>query len=240
MCRLLVVNNRESDPLMSNTQHYIHLLNLPVDLRKSESWDTALQQLDSGSKIDIILCYGAGTQYELARKLQPWLKFISVRQGSPIAGTPCADIELPQDMGIYHFYQALRTLDPKTACSVRLPCHSESVTPPVFNHILSVLQIIESEYREDIGLEYIAQKIFISPCYLSTLFSRFMGVSLLSYLNGFRMKKAVELLLHSDQKVREICQNVGYRNLPYFCTVFKNRHGMTPAQFRREYAQLPT
>ncbi len=104
--------------------------------------------------------------------------------------------------------------------------------------IQEVLAVIHEEYTQDISLDYLAQKVYLSPCYLSMLFSKYIGVSLLSYINTYRMEKAVDLLLETDTKVKDICQLVGYRNLPYFCTCFKNRFQMTPAQYRQFYTDF--
>ena len=79
---------------------------------------------------------------------------------------------------------------------------------------------------------------FISPCYLSTLFSKLVGTSLLAYINDYRMHQAVSLLTQTDTTVTDICYLVGYRNLPYFCTCFKTKYHMTPAQYRRSSVEL--
>lgn len=99
--------------------------------------------------------------------------------------------------------------------------------------IQEVLQIIHQEYRDDISLTYLAQRVYISPCYLSTLFSRLVGTSLLAYINDYRLQQAVTLLTETETSVTDICYLVGYRNLPYFCTCFKTKFHMTPAQYRR-------
>lgn len=103
--------------------------------------------------------------------------------------------------------------------------------------IQEVLHIIHKEYQKDISLDYLAQRVFISPCYLSTLFSKLVGTSLLAYINDYRMHQAVSLLTQTDTTVTDICYLVGYRNLPYFCTCFKTKYHMpprtVPAQQRR-------
>lgn len=105
--------------------------------------------------------------------------------------------------------------------------------------IHEILRIIHTEYHQDISLDYLAQRIYISPCYLSSLFSKHMGVSLLSYINDYRMRRAAELLTNTQINVTDISWQVGYRSLPYFCTTFKAKYHMTPAQYRRLYAELP-
>lgn len=95
-----------------------------------------------------------------------------------------------------------------------------------------IQEIVSREYRKDIGLEYLAGKVYLSPCYLSTLFKKEMGVSLVKYINEYRLQEAKRLLLTTNRRVSDISAEVGFDNLPYFCTVFKEKFGMTPAQFR--------
>ncbi len=243
MCRLMVVQDEHTPSLIHRTKNYVQLLDLSMELEDAPDWDSAMAQLCSGTRVDILMIPDSANSTllaEHARKVQPWLKCLLIHDSSSLPKPrSSADLYVPQSWGIRHFYQAISVLSPATADTARLPNQQSNDPSSVLSRILSVLHIIETEYRSDISLEYIAQRIYISPCYLSTLFSRFMGVSLLSYLNDFRMQKAVELLLESDLKVTDICQEVGYRNLPYFCTCFKSRFEMTPAQYRRQYAKIP-
>lgn len=105
--------------------------------------------------------------------------------------------------------------------------------------INEVLSIIEREVDKDIGLDYIAQKVHISSCYLSALFREVTGQGMISYITQYRMRLAQELLLNSDLHIFQIAQQTGYRSTPYFCTVFKNKYEMTPSQFRQIYQKDP-
>lgn len=98
--------------------------------------------------------------------------------------------------------------------------------------ISRVLAIVEQDVDKDLGLDYIAQKIHISSCYLSALFRESMGQGLISYITEYRLNMAVNLLLKSNLRIFEVAERVGYRSTPYFCTVFKNRYNMTPSEFR--------
>lgn len=95
-----------------------------------------------------------------------------------------------------------------------------------------IQEIVGREYRKDIGLEYLAQKVYLSPCYLSTLFKKETGISLVKYINEYRLQEAKRLLSTTNRRVNDISVEVGFDNLPYFCTVFKEKFGMTPAKFR--------
>jgi len=100
--------------------------------------------------------------------------------------------------------------------------------------INNVIQIIEEEYFNNPGLEYIAEKVYLSPTYLSYLFKRETGQSFLKYITQYRLNKAMELLLGTNMKIVEICSKVGYSKLSYFCMIFKNNFGMTPSKYREE------
>lgn len=100
--------------------------------------------------------------------------------------------------------------------------------------INNVIKIIEEEYFNNPGLEYIAEKVYLTPTYLSYLFKRETGMSFLKYITQYRLNKAMELLLGTNMKIVDICNKVGYSKLSYFCLIFKNNFGMTPSKYREE------
>ncbi len=100
--------------------------------------------------------------------------------------------------------------------------------------IEQILQIVEQEYMKDISLEQIADRVQLSPSYLSFYFKKETGRNFIKYLTVFRLEKAKELLRTTDIKVITISEMVGYLNSSYFCLLFKNYTGLTPARFREE------
>ena len=48
------------------------------------------------------------------------------------------------------------------------------------------------------------------------------------------MQRARELLADTTIRIADVGRRVGYTNLPYFYTVFKNKFGMTPVEFREQ------
>ncbi len=98
--------------------------------------------------------------------------------------------------------------------------------------VRTILALIEREYPTNLNLEYISGKVYMSPNYVSALFKQEMGVGLVKYLTNFRLSKACELLLTSNLKVNEIAQAIGYPNVSYFCMLFSNEYGISPAKYR--------
>ncbi|WP_165972158.1 response regulator [Paenibacillus piri] len=98
--------------------------------------------------------------------------------------------------------------------------------------IAEVLKIIHRDYWQDIGLESLADKACLSPSYLSHLFKKETGASLIKYITCYRLEKAGELLRGTNMKIADISAEVGYSSFAYFCSIFKNYYGTTPAKYR--------
>ncbi len=100
--------------------------------------------------------------------------------------------------------------------------------------IKRAISYIRMHYQENIMLEELANKLDITPEYLSTLFNREVGVNFSTFLKDFRISHAKRLLKGSDKKIYEIAEEVGYSDSKYFNRVFKEKVGISP----REYRQL--
>ncbi|SFD50278.1 two-component system, response regulator YesN [Paenibacillus catalpae] len=98
--------------------------------------------------------------------------------------------------------------------------------------IEQIKQMIEEQYDQDLSLEGIAEQVYLTPSYLSYLFKKETGQSLIRYITQVRMDKAVMLLRDTNMKIVDICQKLGYRNSNYFIQSFRQHYGVTPAKFR--------
>ncbi len=96
----------------------------------------------------------------------------------------------------------------------------------------SVKLYIEENYHQEISLELLSQKTFVSSSYISQLFKRTFGIGVSEYVSQIRMNKARELLKDQNLKVEQVAEMVGLSNSTYFITKFKKTFGMTPNQYR--------
>jgi two-component system response regulator YesN len=103
--------------------------------------------------------------------------------------------------------------------------------------IEEVLRLIHSHYKESIGLDWIAEQVYLTPSYLSYLFKKEMGVNIVKYIVSYRFEKAAALLGGTNMKIIDISIEVGYENYPYFCSQFKSYFGTTPAKYREGQRQ---
>jgi len=98
--------------------------------------------------------------------------------------------------------------------------------------INEVISIVESEYMNELSLDYIAEKVYLTPCYLSFVFKKETNCNLIKYITKYRLGKVCDLLNNTNIKITNIAKMVGYSHLPYFYTLFNNNFGMTPTQYR--------
>ncbi len=100
--------------------------------------------------------------------------------------------------------------------------------------IQNTLRYIEEHFAENISIEDLAMQVGLSRSYFSRMFKARMAVSPQDYLMNCRMRKAEELLLHSDDSVKEIAPQVGYKNPLNFSRAFKDYYGMSPTEWRKQ------
>lgn len=109
------------------------------------------------------------------------------------------------------------------------------------NQSQAVLGQIESDmranFRENLTLKDMGAKYFINAAYLGQIFKKQYGESFKDRLNRIRMERAEELLLHTDMKIYEIAEKVGYRDSDYFIDRFLAMKGCTPTKYRKQNRQ---
>jgi two-component system response regulator YesN len=93
-------------------------------------------------------------------------------------------------------------------------------------------EYVAEHYREDIKVEEVAGKVFITPNYFSKLFKEGAGQTFTEFLNDFRVTKAKVLLQDVRLKTSEVAERVGYNDYKYFNYNFKKYAGCTPKEYR--------
>lgn len=93
---------------------------------------------------------------------------------------------------------------------------------------------IDEHYAEELSLELLSQKTFISASYISTMFKKAYDIGVSEYISDLRLEEGSRLLANYSYKVAEIAEMIGIPNTPYFITRFKKKFGQTPNQYRRE------
>lgn len=93
-----------------------------------------------------------------------------------------------------------------------------------------ITSYIHDHYADELTLTELSDKVYISRNHLAIIFKNFTGETFNNYLTRVRIEKARELLLERNMLVYEVAERVGYKNIPYFSTLFKKITGMNPTE----------
>lgn len=94
---------------------------------------------------------------------------------------------------------------------------------------------ITSHICEKITPEKVAQAIDVSPAYLSKLFRKRTGITMVEYIQNQKIYIAKYILEHTNKKINDISDFLKFSKPAYFSTVFEKVIGMTPTQYRLEH-----
>ncbi|MBQ8908411.1 MAG: helix-turn-helix transcriptional regulator [Clostridia bacterium] len=81
----------------------------------------------------------------------------------------------------------------------------------------------------------IARRCAVSESGLRHIFRQEMGMSMVAYRQGERIKEAKRLLANTDLSLTEISDQLGFYDAAYFTRTFRTQTGMTPGEYARAY-----
>jgi len=82
------------------------------------------------------------------------------------------------------------------------------------------------------SIQYMADRVHLSPNYLSDLLKKETGRTTKDHINHFLVEKAKGRLVNSNDTVSEIAYALGFNYPHYFSRLFKAKTGVTPQQYR--------
>lgn len=82
------------------------------------------------------------------------------------------------------------------------------------------------------SVAYLAEKVFLSPNYLSDLLKKETGMNARDHIHHYLIEEAKNLLLGSDKPVNELAYSLVFEYPQYFSRLFKSKTGMTPLEYR--------
>jgi len=100
--------------------------------------------------------------------------------------------------------------------------------------IQPLFDYVEAHFNSPIRLERAAHICRMSKSHFMNFFKEATGQSFLSYLNHYRVERALNLLRVNDTTLAEIAQEVGFCDQSYFGMVFRRLVGMTPSAYRQQ------
>ena len=109
--------------------------------------------------------------------------------------------------------------------------YARKKSTPEGSYAESAMLFMEQNFSLPINCNLIANEIGISPSHLRALFKKEYGTSLVSALNGIRIRHAKNMLKSGMFTLREVAYQCGFQNEYYFGRVFKEITGISPGKY---------
>lgn len=140
-------------------------------------------------------------------------------------------------VGVLHNFQAMED-SLMTLMSNRFD-EENLYSENAIDSVRMAIHYVDNNYREDITLEQLAQKYYISVSYLSRKFKSLTGENFSAYLKRKRIAYACELLTSTELSVAEVGNICGYPNCFCFSRTFKDATGIPPSQYKERGSRRP-
>jgi YesN/AraC family two-component response regulator len=113
---------------------------------------------------------------------------------------------------------------------------SDMLPPQTGALVKRTLAYLHQHFHHPLTREEIADGIGMSEDYLTRIFNREIGISPWDYLNRYRIFRAKELLVQTDNSISQIARRVGFSDPAYFSRVFRKLTGSSPSHYRKDPA----
>lgn len=100
------------------------------------------------------------------------------------------------------------------------------------------LVILEENYHRPLGVEFYADKLFMSSRNLNLICQNILEQSVSEIIETRKLIEAKNLLVSTDKTIAEIAYELGYNENSYFSNVFKKKAGQSPSEFRDDMRKL--
>jgi len=100
--------------------------------------------------------------------------------------------------------------------------------PPWIN---SLKEILHQEH-ENLSLQYLSNQLGVHPGHLSRAVPKYLSATLGDYIRQQKIKKAITLIINSNQSFLDIAFNCGFSDQSHFIRTFRAYMGLTPKQYK--------
>lgn len=93
--------------------------------------------------------------------------------------------------------------------------------------------LLISDLQRRYTIEELSEMFHINQTTLKATFKKMYAKPIAAYMKEYRMKRACELLKHTDRSISDISRETGYENQSKFTQAFKDVTGLLPKEYRK-------
>lgn len=101
-------------------------------------------------------------------------------------------------------------------------------------YVQTFLRLVRNHHRRERAIGFYADKMFISPKYLSLIIKDATGRSAAEWIDQYVIQEAKNLLRYSGKNVQQVAYELNFTNQSSFGKYFKHLTGLSPTQFQNQ------
>jgi len=186
-----------------------------------------------------MVIYSVSFQVDLKTELfmQPLLEIFEKNKGEEILGKGLGlffeDLRIKKNSGNRYLKHAAE--HKLTSFLYELISGADSWTNTrTTSYIDEALSVMQSSLTQTLNMEALIAKLGIDKSYFIRLFKQSMGMPPLRYYMELKMEAARNSLRISDKSIKQIANELGYKDEFYFSRSFKELTGVAPQMYRQE------
>lgn len=115
--------------------------------------------------------------------------------------------------------------------------NSDSIPTSKNNIVRRFMDLVQEHYREERLIGFYANKLCITPKYLSKLIKENTGRSAGDWIENHVILEARAMLQSSDMTIQQIATSLNFPNQSFFGKYFKRATGLSPKQYRHNHSK---
>ncbi len=106
-----------------------------------------------------------------------------------------------------------------------------------YERVKKMLDFIELHYAESVRLRDISEEVLLCESECCRLFKRYMNMTIIEYLNNYRIDRSIESLAGTNLSITEIALGSGFADSNYYSKMFSARKGVSPQKYRKRFGR---
>lgn len=116
----------------------------------------------------------------------------------------------------------------------------QKISDSITHKIYFITSYIHSNYTQNLSLNFISKKFFISSYYLSHQFKKVTGFTFINYVQMTRVRNSQQLLFYTNMRITDISEKCGFTSFSQFNRVFNKFSATSPSQYRLKQDKATT
>lgn len=116
--------------------------------------------------------------------------------------------------------------------------YNDTFNKDIDEDLYSIILYLYNNYNRKITITELTDKFNINRTTLSEKFTKYIGETIITYLNKLRINMASTILRDTKVPIYEVMERVGFTDYVHFSRTFKKYKGMSPKEYRNNYCWM--